>query len=707
MDSGTKQINDAVFRFGAFELRTETGQLFKNGVRIKLQIKPLQILKVLLARPGQLVTREELCSELWPAGTFVDFESGLNTATNRLRVALQDSADGPRYIETLPRLGYRFICPVILPAPAQSGMEIGNGHAVSETEKPLVALQPVANEAAKPGRNWPSAVYRVGSFVAFAFLFATGVVFMRNTAHVSRTPPTFHQLNFRAGLVEAGRFLPGAKQAAYTIMEADSRKQTLLVSLDGSNSRTLAGAAGVLTGVSQADDLAMIDSAASTPVGSSKLVRVSAYGRPVSVLAEDLRSADWSPDGRELALVRTSGTESQVEFPAGHIIYRSPGQLDNLRVSPQADAVAFLEHPVRDDDEGYPVMVDRGGHPQMLTNLWSSTDGLAWSPRGREIWFTAAKDGIARTLYAVTRDGALRHVSNTPSFMRLLDISPAGKILIALDEMNTTMTAQLANETTEHDMSNFDSSHLDDISADGQLILFTEAGNGGGRRYSAFTFNRRAKKAVRFASGRAFALSPDKKSALTIDPIDRKSITVTNLASGASRKIHGGGFEYQWARFFPDGQRVLVGGAYPEAPMQLAIQPFDGGKLAPINGAPYLDQVQLSPDGRRVAGRIGDKVSVVGLETGMRRTLRVESVSVPVAWSRDGNDVFLLLFDRQPSRVVKVDWRTGSMGTWKMLASGHTDSNTITSAVAAPAVNAYAYSSNYNLSRLYVVDGWS
>ncbi len=101
-----------IFKFGIFELRPDTGELWKHGVRIKLQTKPLQVLEALLAEPGEVVTRECLFKRLWPEGTFVDFESGLNTATNRLRAALGDSAGAPRYIETLPRVGYRFICPV-------------------------------------------------------------------------------------------------------------------------------------------------------------------------------------------------------------------------------------------------------------------------------------------------------------------------------------------------------------------------------------------------------------------------------------------------------------------------------------------------------------------------------------------------------------------------------------------------------------------
>src|SRR5207249_2691075 len=101
-----------VIRFGPYDLNPETGELWKQGIRIRLQPKPLRILCTLIEKPGVIVTREELCRRLWPEGTFVDFESGLNTAVNRLRLALTDSAEQPRYIETLSRTGYRFIAPV-------------------------------------------------------------------------------------------------------------------------------------------------------------------------------------------------------------------------------------------------------------------------------------------------------------------------------------------------------------------------------------------------------------------------------------------------------------------------------------------------------------------------------------------------------------------------------------------------------------------
>src|ERR1700704_1962233 len=101
-----------ILRFGVFEVDVRAGELRKQGARIKLQEQPFHVLTVLLQRPGEVVTREELRSQNWPVDTFVDFDNSLNTAINKLREALGDSADNPRFIETLQRRGYRFIAPV-------------------------------------------------------------------------------------------------------------------------------------------------------------------------------------------------------------------------------------------------------------------------------------------------------------------------------------------------------------------------------------------------------------------------------------------------------------------------------------------------------------------------------------------------------------------------------------------------------------------
>ncbi|MGA9720311.1 MAG: winged helix-turn-helix domain-containing protein, partial [Acidobacteriaceae bacterium] len=100
------------YRFGVFEADTTTGELRRQGLRVKLHAQPLQLLFLLLQRPGELLTREEISRELWPDGTFVDYEHGVNSAVNRIREALGDKASSPRFIETLARRGYRFVAPV-------------------------------------------------------------------------------------------------------------------------------------------------------------------------------------------------------------------------------------------------------------------------------------------------------------------------------------------------------------------------------------------------------------------------------------------------------------------------------------------------------------------------------------------------------------------------------------------------------------------
>ena len=118
----------SLIRFGVFELDLASGELRKNGTRIRLQEQPFRILALLLERPGEMVTREEVRVQLWPADTFVDFDHGLNTAVNKLREALGDSASNPRFVQTVARRGYRFIAPVQV-----DGQMAAAGSTTSET----------------------------------------------------------------------------------------------------------------------------------------------------------------------------------------------------------------------------------------------------------------------------------------------------------------------------------------------------------------------------------------------------------------------------------------------------------------------------------------------------------------------------------------------------------------------------------------------
>ena len=106
------RLSPRISRFGVFEVDLGTGELRKRGIKVKVSEQPFQILAMLFERPGDLLTREEIQQKLWPDGTFVDYDHSINTAINKIREALGDSADNPRFVETLARRGYRFTAPV-------------------------------------------------------------------------------------------------------------------------------------------------------------------------------------------------------------------------------------------------------------------------------------------------------------------------------------------------------------------------------------------------------------------------------------------------------------------------------------------------------------------------------------------------------------------------------------------------------------------
>jgi DNA-binding winged helix-turn-helix (wHTH) protein len=131
------------YRFGIFEADGATGELRRQGVRVKLNAQPFQVLLMLLERPGQLLTRDEISRELWPDGTFVDYEHGVNSAVNRIREALGDTAGSPRFVETLARRGYRFLAPVERIVP-------GEDRPPALPESPASALNAPAATASEP-----------------------------------------------------------------------------------------------------------------------------------------------------------------------------------------------------------------------------------------------------------------------------------------------------------------------------------------------------------------------------------------------------------------------------------------------------------------------------------------------------------------------------------------------------------------------------
>ena len=162
-------INSNVVRFGLFELDLRAGELRKSGIKIKLQDQPFQILAMLLERPGEIVTREALQKRLWPQDTFVDFDLSLNSAVKKLRQALGDDSENPRFIETLYRRGYRFIGQVNGAASA-----VGSVSVSTAPSQARLSSEPPSPKGR--GSKFQAAVWAIGVIVVLAVVLAWLIV---------------------------------------------------------------------------------------------------------------------------------------------------------------------------------------------------------------------------------------------------------------------------------------------------------------------------------------------------------------------------------------------------------------------------------------------------------------------------------------------------------------------------------------------------
>ena len=689
-----------VFRFGHYELRTETSQLFKNGVRLKLQQKPAQLLLALVSSPGELITREALRQKLWPDGTYVDFEGSINTAINRLRAALNDCPDDPIYIETVPRLGYRFIYPLNQPleadaVPFKSGLRLD-----SASESPAVHLVPTAAAATQHAHSLRRAVLAS----AAALLLCVAVYQAAAWFQSPVLSPRFRQLTFQPSSIAAARFTPGLANIAYTSLLGNGQKETKAIQLndlrvDSVQSCTAAASLLAGTGPSKSPDKRVDD--------PCLLAAFTHPNKSERKLLGGMLAADWTANHTDLAVLRRMGSQSVIEFPRGHRIFASQGWVSDLRVSPAGDRVAFLEHPTRDDDAGFVQMVERNGRAHRLTSLWSSTSGLAWSASGREIWFSAGKESGTLSLNAVSPTGRVRQIFASPSSLHVFDSSRSGDLLVSVDEPRMSLLTGRRGETGETDVSKFDFSHIDGISDDGRYLLFTECSSAAGLHYTTYLRDLTSQTTTPVAFGRGLALSADGRRAITIDPQDRKKVMLHDLESGQSGSIGIPDFEYQWARFLSSRSEILVGGSRKGGALSTFRYRLNTRELTKLNLAVYLDEVVVSSTGHQIAGISEGQLRLFDWQTGNETCLPGEGgASFPVGWSLDGQTLYAL--NTRNLVISAVDRASGKWQPWHTLKGNEKPGYAgIAGITAAPQAGVYAYSLHLSSSRLYLVSGLS
>ncbi len=678
--------NAFAVRFGAFEVSLDTGELRKHGTRVRLQRRPFHILQALLEKPNQVVSRDELRARLWSVDTFVDFESGLNTAINRLRTALGDSAESPIYIETLARVGYRFIAPVTVPALEPAAIEIGHPQVGGAEEKAPALWKPVLWWAAG------------GAVLAASALVA--IFWMHRAPHESAS---FRQLTFSNGLVRNARFAHDGKRVVYSAAVHGKGSRLFETSMTGAATKDLGFDAEQLASLSSKDRLAFFKGPNEPVLEAAPL-----SGGRTSLLANHAMDADWSPDGTLSLVIANEGMYS-VEYPPGKTLYASSEWIDDLRVAPQGDRVAFVKHPVPMDDGGDVVVATRDGHSRVLSAGWESIEGLAWHPAEREIWFTAARSGVDRSLMAVDMNGRLRQVAQIPGGMLLRDISASGDVLISRATSRMSMFWGHVDGNPPQDISWLDWSRAVAISSDGKRVLFDETGQGGGSHYSVFLYDADKRSSDRLGDGRAIDLSSDGAWVLTQSANEPRKLFLVSVKDHKAALLPDPGLDYRWAKFFPGQcQDILFAGGPPNQKEQLYRQHTPGGTPVPITGGVRIRGVVVDDSGDFAVGVAQEaKLTVVNLRDGSSRSIGNPGHVVPVAFVGSGQ----ILTRREEGDSVLLEMlnlQNGQVRLYKKLPAGDSFGTAKTFPIfIAKDLKTFTYSRLETLSTLFVVSGWS
>jgi DNA-binding winged helix-turn-helix (wHTH) protein/Tol biopolymer transport system component len=679
-------------RFGAFEADLHSGEVRKSGNRVKLQDQPFKVLQILLERPGDLVSREELQTRIWPEETYGDFDHAVNVAVGKLRMALGDSADNPSFIETVPRRGYRF---------------------VARLERTQVDVPPpppaeiVVPPLKVPSRGRKLALAALLALVVCGILLGLGAWLGRRTAP-SRALD-FQRLTVRHGTVFSARFAPDGHNVVYSASWEGAPIEIFSTDLKIPGARSVGIPASHLLAVSSTGEMAVLQ-AVHTPfmfTFRGTLGQVPLTGGSPRQIAEDVEGADWSPDGKMLAIVRDVGGKQRLEYPVGHVLYETDGWISHMRVSPKGNQIAFLDHTTHEDDRGVVSVVDLAGKKKVLSTGWESEEGLAWSPSGSEVWFSATEAGLQRRIYAVDLDGRLRPAFRAPGGVTLHDISSDGRVLMTRDEQRAGIMAMANGATRERDVSWLDWSLPVDISRDGNTLLFDEQGEEGGPTYTVAERDLRGSPPIPLGEGMAGDFSPDGKWALTT--VSYTQLELLPTGAGTIKKLDRGNIEqYRHSlHWMPDGKQIIFSGNEPGHLARCFIQNVDGGKPRPIT-AEGVNGCHVSPDGQWITGfnPLDMSIKLYPLNGGVPRPIPGILPGESVSWTTDPHYVYASSGKVAPVKIYRLNLENGQRQLFKEInPSDETGLCDMTSILFSPNGKAYVYGYTRLLSEIYLVSG--
>jgi len=699
MADQAERLKKQVVRFGVFELDLDNSELRKQGVRIQLQPKPLEMLKTLIERPREIVTREELRSRMWGDETFVDYESGLNTAANRLRLRLSDSAENPRYIETVARIGYRFIAPIERVDWDRQAGQVNGQFVISAAAR--------ASAEERRFSRWRMLAFAAATLLGLTIVALT-LVLRFSLSPAGGSSIKFRQLTFRRGQVLGARFTPDGQSVLYSAQWDREPRQVYLTAAGSSPESRLLGFTGMtLTAVSNAGELALLSATGTMNIGGGKLMRVPMHGSAPSYVDRGIMTADWAHDPAKMAIVRAINGQTQLEYPAGRILFRTAGWISNVRFAPVTEAIAFIEHATRHDEAGRLRLLGPDGNVKTLGGDWVSVSGLAWHPSGKEIWFTASRDEGPRSLWAVAAgSGRLRSVLHAPGVLTLRDIARDGRLLISRETRRLEMAGKLSGDDAERGYSWLDWSRVQEVSPDGGLILFDEDGEAAGPHSVAYIRRAGVPGATRLGIGLAMALSAGGQAAL-LSSEDHKNLRLVPIDGGQIQNLPDTGLFYQWVRYFPDGKRLLALASQASHGLRLYVQTLGSATATPISQEMMVRNAALSPDGNQIAVLSADgKLRLLPVAGGEPVVIPSEEPLAPLRWSRDGRWIFvqrLGSYTDLPAHVLKIQVATGRLKPWRdLMPLDSMGVNLVTGVSITADETGYVYSYRRVSSELYL-----
>ena len=571
-----------------------------------------------------------------------------------------------------------------------------------------------AAPAAATARPLPvqSASRRLGRWLALAaiVLLAAGMAFYLGTRFTRSSSPAFQQVTFRRGEMWNARFAPDGQSMVYGGAWEGQPVQLFVSRTESPEARALGTPGTDLLSVSSTGELAVSLHRHNREgfIWSGTLAQVPLAGGAPREILNGVDAADWSPDGSQLAIVRLVGKE-RLEYPIGTVLYQTAGWIGHPRVSRTGEEVAFLDHPVAGDDGGSAMIVDRKGRTRKLSDGWVSVQGLDWSPSGAEVWFTGTRSGNERQLMAVSRNGRERLLMRIPGVLTLQDVSPDGKVLMTRDSMRSSIIGLGAGSREERDLGWHDWSALQDISVDGKLILFTEAGAAGGSTYATYVRGTDGTPGIRIGSGTTTAISPDQRWAFGVGSRTTSEISLLPIGVGEPRRLAVPGMVVWWGCWFPDGKRLLVIGYEPGHAMRSYVLDPSGGAPRPITPEGVrIPWNTISPDGTSLASVDPDgQIWIYAVDGGQPRKLSgVVPGEFPIRWSTDPSWIFVANPSEIPTRVFRLNSRTGERQLiHSLVPADPTGLDSTFGLRITPDGKYYAYSYERLLSELYLVTG--